>query len=175
MPMMPVPWSHVSYWRCTGCGICCKKFDVVLKFDEWLRLVKTYGIGVTTAGLNKFYLNKRPDGSCVFLTQSGNISFCGLQNMKPLACKLWPFRILDKPKYGRPNEAAFNYNGRRLYVYIDPLCPEILWGKPTPKMVYKVIPEFIEIALGLREKQFYSTATPLYSLYPKTRRRYRII
>jgi len=65
--MMPVPWSHVSYWRCTGCGICCKKFDVVLKFDEWLRLVKTYGIGVTTAGLNKFYLNKRPDGSCVFL------------------------------------------------------------------------------------------------------------
>jgi hypothetical protein len=42
-------------------------------------------------------------------------------------------------------------------------------------MMHRVIPEFIEIALGLREKQFYSTATPLYDLYPKTGWNHRLI
>ena len=173
--MVPVPWSHVSSWRCTGCGICCRRFDVVLKFNEWLRLVQTYGIGVTTAGLDRLYLGKKPDGSCVFLSSTGNVCFCGLQGMKPLACKLWPFKIVDKPRYGMANEAAYDYRGRRLYVYVDPFCPETRLGKPTPMMVHGVIPEFIEIALGLKEKQFYSTAAPLYDLYPKTNRDYKLI
>jgi hypothetical protein len=82
--------------------------------------------------------------------------------MKPSACKLWPFKIADKPKYGKGREAIFNYRGRRFFVYIDPFCPEIRWGKPTVKMAYNVIPEFIEIALGLKEKQFYSTSTMLH-------------
>jgi len=175
MPMMPVPWTNVNSWRCTGCGICCNRFEVVLKFNEWLKLVQTYGAGVTNAGLSKFYLGKRADGSCVFLTASTNACLCGLQNMKPLACKLWPFKISDTPRYGEAREAAFDYQGRRLYVYIDPFCPEILYGKPSATMMHRVIPEFIEIALGLREKQFYSTATPLYDLYPKTRWNHRLI
>jgi len=95
--------------------------------------------------------------------------------MKPLACKLWPFKIMDKPKYGDARKALFNHNGRRLFVYVDPSCPEIRWGKPTVKMMYKVIPEFIEIALGLKEKQLYSTSTMLYDLYPKKKWSYRII
>jgi hypothetical protein len=95
--------------------------------------------------------------------------------MKPLACKLWPFKISDTPRYGEAREAAFDYQGRRLYVYVDPFCPEILYGKPSAAMMHRVIPEFIEIALGLREKQFYSTATPLYDLYPKTGWNHRLI
>jgi len=95
--------------------------------------------------------------------------------MKPMACKLWPFKILNKPKYGRAKEALFNYNGREFFVYIDPLCPEIRWGKPTLETVYKVIPEFIEIALGLREKQVYSTSTILNELFPQTKRKYRLV
>jgi Fe-S-cluster containining protein len=173
--MIPIPWSRVSYWQCTGCGICCKEFDVVLKFNEWLRLVRNYGIGVTAAGLNRLYLGKKPDGSCVFLSSAGNMYFCGLQNMKPLACKLWPFKVIDNPKYGMANEAVYNYRGRKVYVYIDPLCPKTQFGKPTAMMVHGVIPEFIEIALGLREKQFYSTAISLYDLYPKTNRDYKLI
>jgi len=84
--------------------------------------------------------------------------------MKPIACKLWPFRILNRPKYGKTREALFNYKGRRLYVYIDPSCPEIRWGKPSSIMINHVIPEFIEIALGIRKKQVYSTGALLYSL-----------
>ena len=89
--------------------------------------------------------------------------------MKPIACKLWPFKILSRPKYGRANEAIFNYAGRRFYVYVDPFCPRIRWGKPSPELVYKVIPEFIEIALGRRVKQFYSTSRILNQMLPKLR------
>jgi len=173
--MMPIPWSHVRSWRCTGCGLCCRRFEVVLKFNEWLRLVQKYGVGVTNAGLNKFYLGKKPDGTCIFLYTVNGVWFCGLQNMKPVACKLWPFKVLDRPRYGRAKEAFFSHEGKKLFVYTDPFCPEITWGKPGDEMVHKVIPEFVEIALGLREKQFYSTSTMLYDLYPRWKGSQRII
>ncbi len=173
--MMLVPWSYVNSWRCNGCGICCKRYQVVLKFSEWLRLVQTYGPGVTSTSLNKFYLEKKPDGSCIFLWESGETHLCGLQNMKPIACKIWPFRILDRPKFGKPNEALFTYRGRKLFVYVDPSCPEIRWGNPSFEMAYRVIPEFVELALGLREKQYYSTSMDLYRFYPKIRLARRLI
>lgn len=157
--MVPVPWSYVNSWYCTGCGLCCKEFDVVLRFDEWLNLVRRYGVGVTTATLNKFYIGKKTDGTCMFVYNSLGRWLCGLQHMKPTACKLWPFKISNMARYGRPQEAAFNYQGKQLFVYIDPLCPEIRWGKPSQQMTYRVIPEFAEIALGLREKQVYSTSS----------------
>ena len=155
--MTPVPWSYVSSWHCTCCGLCCREFDVVLRFDEWLRLVRTYGVGVTKAGLDKLYMGKKSDGSCLFLYNSFGRWFCGLQDTKPRACKVWPFKLSNKPRYGRSREAAFDYKGKRLYVYVDPFCPELRWGKPSERTVYQVIPEFIEIALGVREKQVYST------------------
>jgi Fe-S-cluster containining protein len=156
--MIPIPWRYVKSWRCTCCDICCKQFRVVLKFNEWLNLVRIYGVGVTSTSLNKLYLGKKTDGSCLFLGNYIGKFYCRLQNMKPLACKLWPFKIFNKPKYGRPKESFFNYKGRRLFVYIDPFCPQIKFGKPTAKIVYNIIPEFIEIALGSGLKQFHSTA-----------------
>jgi len=173
--MIPVPWTYINSWRCTGCGICCKKYEVVLKFNEWLKLVQLYGAGVTSADINKFYLGKRADGSCIFLILSNGVHFCGLQNMKPVACKLWPFKILDRPRYGIASEAAFDYQGHRLYIYVDPFCPEILYGHPSAVLLHKIIPEFIEIALGVREKQYYSTSTPLYDMHLKTKQNYRLI
>lgn len=172
--MVPIPWSYVSYWYCNGCGLCCKEFNVVLRFEEWLRLINKYGVEMTRAGLNKFYLARRSDGSCVFLYPYMGKWFCGLQDMKPLACKLWPFKILKTPKYGSPNKALFIYRGRPLYVYIDPFCPNIKWGKPTPELIHKIVPEFIELSLNLREKQIFSTSRLLYKLFPSFKPR-RII
>jgi Fe-S-cluster containining protein len=173
--MVPFPWSYIRSWRCTGCGICCVRYQVVLKFDEWLRIVQKFGVAVTGSGLNELYLGKKPDGSCIFLTRADGICFCGLQDMKPTACKLWPFKIMRRPKYGRSREAMFNYRGQRFYVYVDPSCPEIIWGRPTPLIIERVIPEFIEIALGTREKQVYSTGSLYPSLYIKRRPGYRIL
>lgn len=145
-----------------------------MRFEEWLKLVNRYGAGVTRTGLNKFYLAKRSDGSCIFLYNYFGKWLCGLQDMKPLACKLWPFKVLKKPKYGNPSEALFIYRGRPLYVYIDPFCPNLKWGRPTPELTYKVIPEVIELSMNIREKQVYSTSRTLDRFIPPTKPR-RII
>jgi len=163
--MVPIPWSYVKSWGCIACGICCKGFDVVLGFNEWVNIVRTYGAGVTEPGISKLYLKRRGDGTCLFLYQLFDVWLCGLQHMKPRACMLWPFKIHDKPKFGRPNEAAYNYRDRKLFIYVEPSCIGIRWGTPTPELVHKTIPELIEIALGLREKQYYSTAN-LNNFYP---------
>ncbi|MEM1990144.1 MAG: YkgJ family cysteine cluster protein [Candidatus Bathyarchaeia archaeon] len=175
--MVFVPWSQVSLWRCNGCGICCREFEVVLTFQEWLNITKKYGVGVTRASLNKFYMGKKPDGSCVFLYMAPSGKWlCGLQRNKPLACKLWPFKILNKPKYGDPKKAAFEYYGHRFYVYVDSFCPGIYWGPPSAELIYKVIPEFIEIALGIRQEQIYSTMQmPSNIFILKTKRDYKLI
>jgi Fe-S-cluster containining protein len=148
-----------------------------LTFDEWLYITKKYGVGFTKAGLNKLYIGKRPDGSCMFLYMASNGKWlCGLQNNKPLACKLWPFKIFNKPKYGNAKEALFEYLDQKFYIYIDPFCPGIRWGPPSIELVYKIIPEFIEIAMGIRQKQFYSTmptAPGFFIIKPK--RDYRLI
>ncbi|MCX8171469.1 MAG: YkgJ family cysteine cluster protein [Candidatus Bathyarchaeota archaeon] len=165
-----IPWSHVSLWRCNGCGICCREFEVVLTFNEWLNITKKYGVGFTKSGLNKFYIGKKPDGSCIFLYMAPDGKWlCGLQDNKPLACKLWPFKVLNKPKYGNSKEALFQYYGQNFYVYIDTFCPGIYWGQPTAELIYKVIPEFIEIALGIRQRQIYSTMqfTPRFLIIKK--------
>jgi hypothetical protein len=82
--------------------------------------------------------------------------------MKPVACKLWPFKILDRSRFGSPNEALYNYGDRRLFVYVDPWCRGIRWGNPTQGFMGKTMTELVEIALGMREKQYYSTSKMSY-------------
>ncbi len=161
--MLPVPWRYINYWNCYACGLCCKGFSVVLNFAEWMNIVKTYGVGFTSPGINKFYLKPRRDGSCAFLYNHHGKGFCSLQHMKPKACKLWPFKILQRPKYGRAREAEYNYAGRKLFIYVDPSCTGLTWGNPTTNFLKTTLTEFIELALGLRKKQVYSTSQMLHS------------
>lgn len=156
--MQVVPWNVVNSWHCNTCGLCCKHYDVILKLPEWLNIVKTFGVEYTASSLSNFSLRRRADGSCTFLHQAPTASICSLQYAKPQACRLWPFKVLDKPKYGRPNDAVYYYGGRRLYVYVDSVCSGIRYGVPAQDFDYSVIPEFIEIALGVRRRQFKSTA-----------------
>jgi len=149
---------------------------VVLNFNEWLNIIKTYGVGATEASLNRFYLGKKADGSCLFLGKIGDRYYCALQSMKPRACKLWPFKITSKPKFGRAKEAWYDYGQKRIYIYVDPFCRGIRWGTPSARLIYKVLPEFIEIALRLREKQVYTTANlPYDPFYLKLKHERRLI
>src|SRR3990170_1519988 len=133
---MLVPWSQVQSWNCVACGICCKDYSVVLGFNEWLNIIQTFGIGSTIPNISKFYLRRKDDGTCIFLHKPFNTWLCGLQNMKPTACKLWPFKVLDKPNFGRPDEASYTYKGREFFIYADPFCTGIRWGEPY-KRVYE--------------------------------------
>lgn len=164
--MEPIPWRYINSWNCLACGMCCRGYDVVLKYPEWLKIIQTYGIGVTRPGTNRFYLGKRGDGSCVFLYKFFDRWFCALQHMKPRVCKLWPFKVYSQPRYGRPNQASYEYMDREFFIYVDPRCAGLRFGRnPSSQLVSKIMPEVVEIALGLREKQFYSTSR--IQSYPK--------
>ncbi len=55
---------------------------------------------------------------------------------------------------------------KEFFVYVDPRCTGLRFGRnPSNQLVSKTMPEVIEIALGLREKQFYSTSR--IPSYPK--------
>ena len=129
--MDPIPWSQIESWQCIGCGICCKDYHVVLDFNEWINIVKKYGIETTIPSVSKLFLSKKSDGSCCFLSHFGNSNNCTLQYMKPLACKIWPFKIFNSPKFGRAREAIFRYPKKDFFVYVDPTCVGLHWGKPN--------------------------------------------
>ena len=155
--MQFVPWRNIADWRCKACGYCCKLYSVVLSFPEWLRLTKTFGVETTASSIDRFYIKRFGDGSCTFLCNDANSYYCGLQSMKPNACKIWPFKVVTEPKYGEPNQAAYDYQGTRLYVYGDAMCSGLRYGAPTWDFEHVTVREFTEIAIGLREAQRKST------------------
>ena len=145
--MLFVPWRYIADWKCITCGRCCKFYSVVLSFPEWLRIVKNYGVDKTVSNLDKLFIMRRSDGSCLFLNKFSNMHLCGLQHMKPKACKLWPFKVLSKPKYGYENESIYHYRGSEFYIYADSTCCGLIYGKSTEKFVKHTLKELMEIAL----------------------------
>lgn len=153
-----VPWRYVADWKCVQCGDCCRLYSVVLNFHEWLGIVKNFGAEHTASGLNKLFIRRRSDGSCAFLQNSPYASFCALQNMKPRACQIWPFKILMNPQYGMANEAVFPLGDNRVFVYVDPACHGVRYGLPTYEFSNFTLKEFVEIAAGLRVHQLKTTS-----------------
>lgn len=169
-----VPWQNIADWRCIACGVCCKLYSVVLNFPEWLGIVKTFGVEKTVTGLNRLYIKRAGDGSCTFLCNLGNTYYCGLQNMKPIACKLWPFKVMSEPKYGQAREAAYDYRGMKLFVYADTMCSGLRYGNPTWEFRHLTLSEFIELALGTRQTQAQTTSN-MVSVSPFQVRRFRFL
>ncbi len=156
--MLFVPWRHIENWKCNACGDCCRLYSVVLNFNEWLQIVKSCGIEHTASGLDKLYLKRRGDGSCDFLCRYPNGYACGLQYMKPKACQLWPFKISSRPEFGYAKEATYHYGSQILFVYADPMCSGLRYGPPTWEFASETLKEFVEIAIGLRDKQYKTTS-----------------
>jgi Fe-S-cluster containining protein len=74
------------------------------------------------------FLKRLEDGSCSFLCNFAGNYLCGLQDMKPNACKIWPFKVLADPKYGEPTQAAFDFKGEELFIYADSNCGGLRYG-----------------------------------------------
>lgn len=157
--MQFVPWRYIADWRCIACGDCCRLYSVVLNFHEWLKIVKTYGVEQTASSIDKLFIKRKEDGSCAFLSDFSNMSSCGIQYMKPRACQIWPFKVLQRPEYGYPNEAAYWHLGKGLFIYVDPMCNGVRYGKPTYEFANCTLREFAEIFLGLRRSQHRTTAS----------------
>ncbi len=155
-----IPWRGVRSWACTRCGGCCR-FIVQLTAQEGINIAREYGYEMVEQSIGGFFLRKTIDGLCPFLLRTYGGCACGLQREKPLACKIWPFKILVEPKYGYPNEAAYNYKNNIFYIYAIPNCPGFSWGRPSAEFRDKILPEFIDIRLGTVGRQHFSTS-PYY-------------
>jgi Fe-S-cluster containining protein len=142
-----VPWRQIANWRCTACGNCCKLYSVVLNFPEWLTISQTFGVQNTVAGFDKLFLKRADNGFCVFLCRFRGKYMCGLQKIKPVACKIWPFKVLAWPKYGDAAQAEFEFAGEKLYIYADSLCEGVRYGSPSWEFQFLVLKEFAGLAL----------------------------
>jgi Fe-S-cluster containining protein len=95
--------------ECIACGASCH-LRVNLGKDDVERVLtyaKDAGIKDTVVEKSgsRYWLKRKSDGSCVFLTYSGNLRRCSIYSIRPIACRLYPLIPA----------------GIRLKV--DPLCP----------------------------------------------------
>ena len=153
-----IPWSEVHSWSCVACGNCCRGYRVPLKPDEYAKISGAYGLDVLEFGLGKVYLKMGKDRRCVFQRPSMGRWVCTLQGTKPYACMLFPFRVYNKPLYSRGDGSAYQYGNRTYYVYMDPNCHGIVSGQPNERFLKKIVPEMIQISMGVRYKQKYTTS-----------------
>jgi len=155
----PIPWSQIHSWTCQACGECCMWFSVPLNMYEYAKLCQAWGFEVVEISQGRGWLRKRADRRCVFAIPRNGLWICGLQQEKPHACKMWPFRVSDYPTYGRKAIAKYETEGWAGYVYVDPRCPHLIFGKSTQHFKNEVVAEFVRISLHTIMRQRFSTAS----------------
>ncbi|MHA1603160.1 MAG: YkgJ family cysteine cluster protein [Candidatus Freyarchaeota archaeon] len=145
-----LPWRSFRSWGCQACGECCVKFNVCLSWPEAVFLTREYGSNVITRRNGRIIL-KRVGRRCIF--QDGKL--CSIQEHKPLACKVWPFKIIEQPLRLEDRELAeYRLWGRRFYVYLNTFCRGINKGAP----IELTILEAIALHLNLTRKQTLTTS-----------------
>lgn len=145
---MKVPWRRISGWICTACGKCCLEYTPRLTFYEYLTLPRKY----TVERRGRYYLRKWGK-NCPF--QIGNL--CGIQNRKPLSCRLFPFSIHRRGD----DSALFEYKNEEFYVYVDLFCPNVKLGKPSREFVRKV-EDAVKLVMG-EKRDFIGLTAKLFS------------
>jgi Fe-S-cluster containining protein len=153
-----IPWHRIADWECRTCGECCNHFEIPLRLNEYVKITRLYSLNSVRLDVGKAYLKKTHNGRCIFQISSSGRWLCGLQECKPLVCKLWPFAILKNPLYGENEKSAYQYYDNRYYVYVHPYCRGLIFGKPTCHFTSKVIPEAVKLSLHLKKTQHYTTA-----------------
>ncbi|MGE0712806.1 MAG: YkgJ family cysteine cluster protein [Planctomycetota bacterium] len=103
-------------FACRQCGDCCRHFPVSLSSAEverfeatdWTPVLGIPGPAVARVpaggGRVMAYLRRKPSGECLFL---GADSLCDIhrhlgEQHKPLACRMFPFRVADGPEVELP-------------------------------------------------------------------------
>jgi len=136
-----------------------------LRGVEYVKILNEFGLSALKFSLGQICLNKRFDNRCVFQYRRGLEWLCGLQKDKSISCKLWPFVVFTRPKYGRASESTYKYHESKYYIYVYPQCQGLTYCCSSPHLL-RVLSEVIEIWDGMRKDQFYSTSRTLSSSSP---------
>jgi len=153
-----IPWREVANWGCRACGNCCIGYRVPLKMDEFVKVGNACGQSVFEYGMGKVYLRNGPDRRCVLQRPLMDRWICTVQGLKPTACRLFPFRIQNKPVYPRGDNSSYKLGDKTYYIYLDSACEGIILGQPTQRFATQVLPEILRNGLGNAQKQKYSTS-----------------
>jgi lysine-N-methylase len=129
LPIRTLP--IVERWDCHSCGFCCRstKFRLSdedlkkLREQKWENHPDFQGVPIVAehGWLRKYYqLGKRPDGSCIFLTED---NLCRIhrdlgESAKPLVCRLFPFQLVPLEDFA--------------YVTMRQYCPSAAADKGRP-------------------------------------------
>jgi lysine-N-methylase len=148
LPIKTLPL--LENWECRGCTYCCRgttvpldKTDLAkLREQQWDKTPELAGVKTvvreTLLG-GRRVLAKRPDGSCVFLTDEGRCRIHELHGLeaKPAVCRMFPFQLvrLDRFAYLTPRRScpsASAGQGRPVSEYLARLKKSGLVGQFTP-------------------------------------------
>jgi lysine-N-methylase len=115
---MSFPVRHLTVlqnWDCHVCGSCCKEYPVTISDEErqriesqhWEQQPEYADVPLFRVkgrwGKRQYELNRREDGSCVFLSEQGR---CRIHERfgpeaKPLPCRLFPFILVPAGDHWR--------------------------------------------------------------------------
>ncbi len=140
-----VSWKKVKSWHCIACGECCKKFNVPLKPSEYVKISRLFNGKVFNFNVKpgRVYIRRKNNKKCIFQYKKFARWLCRIQNIKPIACKIFPF-LISKSKN---KEALYKYKGVSYNVYLDTTCISIELGEPSINFIYKTIPKALELSL----------------------------
>ena len=97
-------YYHDQRWTCSGCGQCCKVWDVPITFEEKNSIekldipgydFKTVEYFIENKRNKKIYFIKKIDDKCIF---QGDDELCIIHKLygepaKPLACRMFPIQL----------------------------------------------------------------------------------
>jgi len=142
----------VKNWECQKCSVCCYHYTVPLTEDEVDFFRKKDPKFVTEQG-NERYLHRDEGAACEFLKKLDGSEYCGIQDNKPVSCKMYPFyvsQVDDKT----PDDAIFELDGEKYSVMISTFCRGLQKGHN----IENVIPEAIYFWLRKDVNQNYTTS-----------------
>lgn len=169
--MRLISWKKVKSWKCLACGECCKCFNIPLKSNEYTRMLKIFGCEIFNFNITpvKIFLTRKENGRCIFQHHTYGKWLCGIQQIKPIVCKLFPFSITKSSN----KKALYIYKGKIYNIYLERSCKGIRLGKPSSEFIYKMIPQAIEESLN-PEKSHHILTSKLI-LYPLNQFIYEVI
>ncbi len=83
---------------------------------------------------------KKYDGSCIFLDYEEGKAKCLIYHNRPRVCRMYPFLVTRKPINREGEDAEIRLGERRIYLYVDAVCP----GVNTAENIYYLIGKVIE-------------------------------
>lgn len=165
--MALLPWRRAEGWKCIRCGVCCNTFWVPLDYSEAYWLSRRYP-GSVIIRRGRPYI-RRINGKCYFLDDFRWPATCTIHLEKPLACRMFPIHVRFKPLHGlRGYEAEYDYDGLRLYVYIDDRCVNYGRGPPIEPLIEPAVRLFLSRKTNLRMEETSSIKVDYYGLCHST-------